>query len=175
MYTYRKATEADLPVIYKMQDVPFRDRVYANYLPGYQEFYEFTARKMGTGEEVLYVLERDGSPDGFVEYIHTQERMDIIVWGKWIKTLMYVAMKVAFDQLGCAKVNSAVRTDNERVVRTYREYDIRKIGQEMFMYRQGSILGYLKTANFYYYEMTLEEFRAKEEQLRRQSLDVVIA
>ncbi len=176
MYTYRKATEADLPTIHHMQDVPFRDHVYANVLPDEAEFCQVGAHRMQSGEETFYMLEHDGAPEGFVHYIRPPGgHTDIIVWGRWIKTLMYAAMKVAFDQLGCDRVFAAVRQDNKRVIKIYRDYNIRKIGQEMTMYRPRGIFAGLTTAGFNYYEMTLEEFREKEEELRRQSVEIVFA
>lgn len=157
-----------------MQNVPFRDVVYANYLPRYSTFEENTRYAIKKGRELFYLFEVDGKPDGFVQYIKNQFDWNIIVWGKWLNTLIYLGLKTAYDDLGCPNVTSAIRQNNKRVCRAYDKFKIRKTGQEMVCYRQGGILGYIATANLVYYEMTREEFEERREFLRSQSLDVTI-
>lgn len=157
-----------------MQNVPFRDVVYANYLPRYPTFEENTRYAIKKGRELYYLFEVDGRPDGFVQYIKNQFDWNIIVWGKWLNTLIYLGLKTAYDDLGCPNVTSAIRQNNKRVCKAYDKFKIRKTGQEMVCYRQGSVLGYIATANLIYYEMTREEFEDRREFLRSQSLEVTI-
>ncbi|HSP07716.1 MAG TPA: hypothetical protein VLR94_11100, partial [Acidobacteriota bacterium] len=69
---------------------------------------------------------------------------------------------------------SAIRQNNKRVCKAYEKFRIRKTGQEMVCYQQGSFLGYIATANLIYYEMTREEFEERREWLRKNSFEVTI-
>lgn len=174
VFVLRPATEADMPAIYKLQDIPFRDSVYANSLPKYEYFEESALQSIKAGYECYFMFELNGVADGFAQYVREGPvAWDIIVWGKWINTLIYASLKTGFDYLGIELVRSAVRVDNKRVIKAYEKFGIRKTGREMLMYRQGGLKGYLVTANMDYFEMTPEEFHAMEEHLRTQSFEVI--
>ena len=61
MYLYRPAEKSDFPIIHRLQDVPFRDNVYANYLPRYEQFEKQTLENIAAGTEVYYMFEKDGA------------------------------------------------------------------------------------------------------------------
>lgn len=174
MYVFRPALLEELPMIHRMQDIPFRHVVYANNLPKLEDFVENETHAIQTGQEQYYLFEVDGRPDGFVQYLKREKDWSIIVWGKWLNTLIYLGLKTAYDDLGCPNVTSAVRDTNKRVTKAYEKFRIRRTGSEMTLYRPGGIFGYIATANLIYYEMTREEFEERREFLRSQSLDVKI-
>lgn len=174
MNVFRPATIDDLETIYGMQNVPFREVVYAKYLPRFEYFRDDTIYNIQGGYEAYYMFEVDGRPDGFVQYIKGETSWNIIVWGKWLNTLIYLGLKTAYDDLGCPNVTSAIRQDNKRVLKAYQKFQIRRTGSEMVAYRKGSIFGFIAVANLIYYEMTREEFEERREFLASQSLPVTI-
>lgn len=174
MYVFRPASLEDLRIIHGMQDIPFRHIVYANNLPKLEDFVENETRAIQAGQEQYYMFDVDGRPDGFVQYVKHEMDWNIIVWGKWLNTLIYLGLKTAYDDLGCPKVTSAIRETNKRVCKAYEKFRIRRTGSEMTLYRPGGIFGYITSANLIYYEMTREEFEERREFLRSQSLDVMI-
>lgn len=174
MYVFRPAKLEELPLIHQMQDIPFRNVVYANNLPKLEYFLENETAAINAGRELYYFFEVDGKPDGFVQYVKNEKDWNIIVWGKWLNTLIYLGLKTAYDDLGCPNVTSAIKESNKRVRKAYQKFSIRRTGAEMTFFRPGGGKGYITAANLIYYEMTREEFEERRELLRSQSLEVTI-
>ena len=168
MNVIRRADRADLNEIHRMQDLPFRDRVFLEWLPPRQEFVERTERNILDGFEHYYVQESEGSIVGFIRLLKKNE-WEALTWGKWLNTLLYACGIVSFRKLQVPKVIFAVRDDNKRVMHMYKKYEFRNVGQEFLCYRT-SLLAPLKTTNLTHYEITAEEFDLKEEQMRKHSL-----
>jgi hypothetical protein len=168
MNIIRRADRADLNEIHKMQDLPFRDRVFIEPLPSRPEFVAQAERNMIEGLEHYYVQESEGSVVGFIRLLK-KNKWEALTWGKWLNTLLYACGIVSFRQLQLPCVIFAVRDDNKRVHHMYKKYDFRNVGQEFLCYRS-SILSPIKTTNLTHYEITAEEFELKEEQMRKHSL-----
>jgi hypothetical protein len=168
MNIIRRADRADLNEIHRMQDLPFRDRVFIEPLLSRQEFVQQTENNILEGLEHYYVQESEGSVVGFIRLLKRGE-WEALTWGKWLNTLLYACGIVSFRQLHLPRVIFAVREDNRRVHHMYKKYDFRNVGQEFLCYRT-SILSPIKTTNLTHYEITAEEFELKEEQMRKHSL-----
>jgi hypothetical protein len=168
MNIIRRADRADLNEIHRMQDLPFRDRVFIEPLLSRDEFVAQSERNVLAGLEHYYVQESEGAVVGFIRLLKKKE-WEALTWGKWLNTLLYACGIVAFHQLHLPKVTFAVRDDNKRVHHMYKKYQFRNLGQEFLCYRS-SILGPLKTTNLTHYEITAEEFALKEELMRKHSL-----
>ena len=158
-----------------MQNIPFRSLVFANYLPDYDVFEKQALQAIQEGKEKLYILERDASMAGYGHFYMRDDICDIVVWGRWLKTLMFASLKVAFDILHVPAINSAVRHDNKRVINAYKHFDGRVIKRELAPFQQGEgIWKRITMVGLHIYELTSEEFRAKEEKFRAQSMPVQI-
>jgi RimJ/RimL family protein N-acetyltransferase len=119
-------------------------------------------------------MQQDDKTVGFAQYVMTEKEglADVVVWGKWVNTLMYIAIKAGFEHLGLQVVRSAVRVDNKRVMKTYQRLGIRSTGRELTPVRTGGFLSAISMVGFQYFEMTREEFDLKSEELRQQSLEI---
>ena len=168
MNIIRRADRSDLHVIHKMQDLPFRDRVFIEPLAPREQFVEQTERNILEGQEHYYVQDLEGSIVGFIRLLKKQD-WEALIWGKWLNTLVYAGQVVSFRRLQLPKLVFAVRDDNKRAIHLYKKFEFRKVGQEFICYRN-SILSPVKTTNLTHYEITAEEFESKEELIRKHSL-----
>ena len=168
MNVIRRATEADLPAIHKIQDIEFRNQVFIEPLPKVEEFVKQTTASIEAGVEQYFVLEIDGVMSGFVRLLKKQE-WEGLSWGKWLNTLLYACYVVTFDFLKLEKLVFAIREDNARVLHLYKKFQFRRVGSELIVYRR-SILDAVRTVSVYHYEITKEEFDKRREAIRKTSL-----
>lgn len=172
---FRRATTDDLRVIYDMQNVPYRDQVFANELPKtFEEFLEIVSTVISQDKQRFFIMERDGAAAGFSQFFMAERGCEIIVWGRWLKTLMFASLKVAFDVFGVDGIQACVRTENKRVNSTYAYFSGREVTRELFAVRQGGMWGRIKMVGHITYHLSREEFREKEEMFRQQSMDIEI-
>lgn len=172
MKIFRPAVRSDLQAVHALQNVPYRDRVYALPLPPYENFQEETLEKLKNQEKFLYVLEEDQIPIGYTEYFKSPKGWDLIFWGKWLNTLAYASGKVAFEDLRLSKLSGVVRQENKRTIRILEKFDIRKVRQDYHLYYKPANFG-LASTYLYYYEITPEEFQERSALMRQQSLGVI--
>jgi hypothetical protein len=172
---FRPARLDEIRAVYNMQNIPFREEVFANHLPEFEVYEAITRRELQEGKQKLYIMERDNIMTGYAQFgLLTVDRCDIIVWGRWLKTLMYASLKVAFDTLGVQAIHSAVRKDNKRVVSTYEYFSGRVISKELHPLQKRDFFRRITMVGLLIYELTLEEFREKEEMFRNQAMPVEI-
>jgi len=172
---FRRATPEDFRIIYDMQNVPYRDQVFANELPKtFEEFAEIVSAAISQDNQRFFILERDGAVAGFSQFFMAEHGCEIIVWGRWLKTLMFASLKVAFDVFGVEGIQSSVHTENKRVNSAYSFFSGREVKRELSAVRQGGLWGRIKMVGFITYQLTREEFREKEEMFRQQSMDIEI-
>lgn len=172
MKIFRPALRSDLQTVHALQNVPYRDRVYALPLPPYENFQEETLEKLKNQEKFLYVLEEDQIPIGYTEYFKSPKGWDLIFWGKWLNTLAYASVKVAFEDLRLPKLSGVVRQENKRTIRILEKFDIRRVRKDYHLYYKPVIFG-LASTYLYYYEITPEEFQERSGLMRQQSLGVI--
>jgi hypothetical protein len=157
-----------------MQNIPFRSEVFVNHLASFEIFEAITRTAIEERRQKIYILERNSVMAGYSHYHMAENTCEIIVWGRWLKTLMYASLKVAFDTLGVQSIHSTVRKDNKRVVSAYEYFSGRVIGRELLPFQQKGILGKISMVGVLIYQLTLEEFRAKEEMFCKQAMPVEI-
>jgi RimJ/RimL family protein N-acetyltransferase len=172
---FRRATHDDFRVIYDMQNVPYRDQVFANELPKtFEEFEEVVSTVISQDKQRFFILERDGSVAGFSQFFMAERGCEIIVWGRWLKTLMFASLKVAFDVFGVEGIQACVRTENKRVNNAYAYFSGREVKRELTAIRQSGMWGKIKMVGHITYHLTREEFREKEEMFRQQAMEIEI-
>lgn len=172
---FRRATHDDFRVIYDMQNVPYRDQIFANELPKtFEEFERITASVISEDKQRFFILERDGAIAGFSQFFMGERGCEIIVWGRWLKTLMFASLRVAFDVFGVEGIQACVRTENKRVNNAYAYFSGREVKRELTAVRQGGMWGRIKMVGHITYQLTKEEFREKEEMFRQQSMEIEI-
>ncbi|HEY7160097.1 MAG TPA: hypothetical protein VH815_02515, partial [Acidobacteriota bacterium] len=87
---FRRATPDDYRLIYDMQNVPYRDQVIAKELPKtFEEFQEIVQSVVSNDTQRFFILERDGVVNGFSQFFMAERGCEILVWGRWLKTLMF--------------------------------------------------------------------------------------
>ncbi len=171
---FRPARLEEIRVVYDMQNVPYREKVFANDLPPFESFESSMAAAITEGNQKLYVLERDNVIVGYSQFFIAEKGCEIVVWGRWLKTLMFASLKVAFDVLGVDGIQSYVRRDNKRVMSAYTHFNGRAVRRELTAIRKGGLLGRIAMVGHVIYQMTCEEFREKEHLFREQSMKVEI-
>jgi hypothetical protein len=172
---FRRATPDDFHVIYDMQNVPYRDQIFANELPKtFEEFEQIASTVVSNGTQRFFIMERDGVVVGFSQFFMAERGCEIIVWGRWLKTLMFASLKVAFDVFGLDGIQACVRTENKRVNSTYAYFSGREVKRELFAIRQPGMWGRVKMVGHITYHLSREEFREKEEMFRQQSMEIEI-
>lgn len=172
---FRRATPDDFRVIYDMQNVPYRDQVFARELPKtFEEFEEIVSAAISNDSQRFFIMERDGVVVGFSQFFMAERGCEIIVWGRWLKTLMFASLKVAFDVFGLDGIQACVRTENKRVNNTYAYFSGREVTRELTAVWQPGMWGRIKMVGHITYHLTREEFREKEEMFRQQSMEFEI-
>ncbi len=172
---FRRATLDDFRVIYDMQNVPYRDMVFANELPKtFEEFEKVVFTAISQDKQRFFIMERDGSVAGFSQFFMAEHGCEIIVWGRWLKTLMFASLKVAFDVFGVEGIQAGVRTENKRVNSAYAYFSGREVKRDLTAVRESGMWGRIKMVGYITYQLTREEFREKEEMFRQQSMDIEI-
>src|SRR5262245_26128679 len=103
-----------------MQNVPYRNQVFANELPKtFEEFEKIVSNAISEDKQRFFILEREGAVAGFSQFFMAERGCEIIVWGRWLKTLMFASLKVAFDVFSVDGIQACVRTENKRVNSAY--------------------------------------------------------
>ena len=172
---FRRATPDDFRVIYDMQNVPYRDQIFANELPKtFEEFEQIVSTVISEDKQRFFIMERDGVVVGFSQFFMAERGAEIIVWGRWLKTLMFASLKVAFDVFNLEGIQACVRTENKRVNSTYAYFSGREVKRELFAIRQSGMWGRIKMVGHITYHLSREEFREKEEMFRKQSMEIEI-
>lgn len=171
---FRPALLEELRIVYDMQNVPYREQVFAADLPPFEEFESSLTEAIAGGTQKLYLLERDNVIAGYSQFFIVEKGCEIVVWGRWLKTLMFASLKVAFDDLGLEGIQSYVRRDNKRVMSAYTHFSGRAVRRELTAIRKGGLLGRIAMVGHVIYQMTCEEFWEKEHLFREQSMKVEI-
>jgi hypothetical protein len=172
---FRRATPQDYRVIYDMQNVPYRDQVIAKELPKtFEEFEEILTSVVSEDTQRFFIMERDGSVVGFSQFFMADRGCEILVWGRWLKTLMFASLKVAFDIFNVEGIQACVRTENKRVNNTYAYFSGREVKRELTAVWQPGLFGRIKMVGHITYHLSREEYREKEEMFRQQSMEIDI-
>jgi RimJ/RimL family protein N-acetyltransferase len=172
---FRRAKPEDFRVIYDMQNVPYRDQVFANVLPkNFEDFEKIVTTAISEDKQRFFIMERDEVVSGFSQFFMAEHGCEIIVWGRWLKTLMFASLKVAFDVFGVDAIQACVRTENKRVHSAYAYFSGREVKRELTAVRQKGLWGRITMVGHITYQLTREEFREKEEMFRKQSMEIEI-
>lgn len=172
MNVIRPVQPTDLPIIYDMQLVPFRDQVFTYPLKSYALFEKESIQKLTSGFEYYFLMEQDGLPAGFVQFLKSSDDWEALTWGKWLNTLVYATGVLAFDKLQFPKLTFSVRHNNKRVIHLYEKFQFRKVKQLSILYDQG-LFNVLTHLNLY--EVTDQEFRERSLVMKKNSLPLIFS
>lgn len=167
----RRAELSDLSAIYDIQNVPFREKVFAESLPPRDQFIQQVSAAIGAGEEMYYILQDDERIIGYIRFEKHDTGWQFTVWGKWLKTLIYAASEVAFRHLGLDHIGGFVRKDLKRMNHIYEEYRIRKLGESSVFYTSEEP-PYVRKAVLVYYDFRADEFFGRYDFFQGQALPV---
>ena len=170
MYVLRPASLGDIPVIHRLQNIPYREKVFIEPLPALEEFLRISEEKMH-GEQFYYMFEQDSAPLGFIEYRQKHETTSI--WGRWLNTLVYGCAVLAFDDLQLSKLNWYTRAINKPMIKTCEKMKFRKTGEkDICNITQG--FSFIAIGKLIFYELTAEEFHANRHRMKELALPVEI-
>ncbi len=169
MRRLRPATISDLPAIYQLQNTPYRQEMLDTDLLPFEPFLQEKTVKMNTGEELYYILEEDGVSRATIWFSPSADFCHTIIWGPWLKTLIYCSGKAAFDHLKVPRLVFGVRQSNRRMVRACELFTFRIVGETKVTVTLEEP-PYLGTALINFYDITMAEFREREALMRSQSL-----
>ncbi len=171
MRIIRTASVEDLPVIHRMQDIPLREKIMIRPLPRQEAFLAETAAEMAAGRESFYLMELDGTPEGFIWIRRPEETCEI--WGRHLHTLFYFCAWIAFEQLGLRRLCWNVRESNRRMIRVCERFRVRRTGGEnRFVVAPG--FSFVAAGPVFDYEFLPGEFRERLQLIRRNILPAEI-
>lgn len=169
MYRLRPAASNDLPTIYNLQNIPYRERVFVDPLPSQDEFVRNASEKMHLQDQYYYIFEQNGSPLGWIEYQKNPETTSI--WGKWFSTLVYGCALLAFDDLKFSRLNWYTRAINKPMLKTCEKMKFRKTGErEVCNITQG--FSFIAIGKIFMFELTSAEFQANRNWMQKLALPV---
>ena len=172
MFTFRPAAPSDLTAIHSMQNVPFREQVFARPFPHLDRYLQETANQIASGKEYYFILEETGSLRGFVWFQQVEGDWYATIWGRFLKTLVYAGTTVAFDKLRLPKLLWCVRQTNQRMIQICDLFRFRSLGETPVLWTREQH-PYVVQVTLNYYEITAEEFQEKASLLRQQSLPLL--
>lgn len=171
MVVVRPAVPADLRVIHQLQDIPYREKVFVEPLPPFEDFLRETEERIKAGEQYYFVFEQDSIPMGFIEYRKSAETTSI--WGKWLSTLCYACAVVAFDDLKFSKLTWYTRANNKPMLRTCEKMKFRRTGEKgICNITEG--FAFIAIGKLIFFELTSQEFSANRHWMKELALDVDI-
>lgn len=157
MYVLRPASVSELCVIYHLQNIPYREKVFIEPLPSLEAFVRASEVKMNAGEQFFYMFEQDSAPLGFIEYQKSHQTTSI--WGRWLNTLAYGCAVLAFEDLKLTRLNWYTRAINKAMIRTCEKMKFRRTGEkDICNITQG--FSFIAIGKLFFYELTAEEFNA---------------
>jgi RimJ/RimL family protein N-acetyltransferase len=171
MVVVRPATLADLPVIHKLQNTPYREKVFTEPLPPLERFIQESEERMNAGKQYYFVFEQDSAPLGFIEYRHPEETTSI--WGKWLSTLCYACAVLAFDDLNFSKLIWYTRATNKPMLRTCDKMKFRRTGETSVCYI-ADLFAFVAIGKLTLFELTSEEFALNRKWMKSLALPVDI-
>lgn len=171
MNVLRPATLADLPALYRLQDTPYREKVFTEPLPPLERFIQETEERMHAGREYYFVFEQDSAPVGFIEYRSPEETTSI--WGKWLSTLCYACAVIAFEDLKFSKLVWYTRATNKPMLRTCDKMRFRRTGERTVCYI-ADLFAFIAIGKIILFELTSEEYNINREWMRSLALPLDI-
>jgi hypothetical protein len=171
MYTVRAASVSDLPNVYAFQNTDYRERILVNALPPYEQFISETTKKLEAQQEDIFLLEKEGELEGFVDFVKSAESWHPTFWSRWLNTLVYVCCEAAFKIRRWPRINWYVRQDNKRMYQICERCGFRKTGHGEFCNITAGFQ-FVAIGKLTYFELTAEEYLQKADWIREQSLPV---
>jgi hypothetical protein len=162
MWTLREATLPDYQTIYDFQNVPLRQDVLADELPSASQYLIDRQNALEAGTEKYFMLENSGVPAGFIGYTRMGEFWHVLLWGRWLKTLIHCCGLSAFDYLKWPRLVWAIRETNLSWIKVCEKYPFELAG-ERSVYVTSDKPPYLSIAKLNYYTITAETFFEKRE------------
>jgi hypothetical protein len=155
MYKLRRASVADLPAIYELQNIPQREFILTSHLLSYPEFIQRAETEMDSNREFYCLLEVSEVPKGFLWISKPDETCEI--WGRHLHTLFYACAWFAFEKLQMQRLNWNVRISNHRMIAVCDRFRIRKTGED-FLFSAGETFDRIITGPVIYYQFEAEEY-----------------
>jgi hypothetical protein len=172
MHIIRRASVADLPRVYELQNVPFREIALMEPLLPLDRFVKEAQERFDAGIQQLFVLDSDGIISGFIVFFKKEHGWEAVGWGRWMNSLAYATFVLAFEKLGFPKLIFAVRLENERFLHLCNKFQFRRTNMELIYYRDYEF-GPIKSANLQHFEITPEEYLERAESMGKDSLKLV--
>jgi hypothetical protein len=167
MYDLRKAAPVDLPLIYKMQNVPVREKLLATPLPREDDYIANAVFQMNAGNEHFYLLEDESVAVGLVWICTSRETCEI--WGKHLHSLFYACARIAFEELNMQRLVWWVRESNPRMLQVCKRFRIPRTGSESIC-SIGEKLEFLAIGEIHYFEFKASEYPERITLMQQYSL-----
>jgi len=168
MYRLRKAEPSDLPLMYKMQNVPTREKLLTSPLPPVDIYIARATIEMNAGNEHFYLLETDSTAIGLIWISTAEETCEI--WGKHIHSLFYACARIAFEDLKMQRLVWWVRQSNRRMLKVCERFRIRRTGSENIC-TIGEKLEFLAIGEIHYFEFRVSEYPERIPLMQKYSLE----
>lgn len=132
MPTIRKARDEDFRTFYDLQSGPFRSEVYGVPPEPFDQYFSNARQQIQAGLEHYFAMVEDEAVTGFIWFQHSQDLWFALLWGQWLRTLVYAGCFTAFKHLQFARLHFWIRQKNRRMIRIAEDsgYGFQKMGED---------------------------------------------
>lgn len=169
----RKARESDFQVIYDLQSSPFRGEVFDSPPVKFEEFSTGVLQGIRDGSEHYFVMEEAGAVTHFIWFQHSQDLWFTLLWGKWLRSLVYAAGVTGFRLLHFPRQHFWIRQKNRRMIKIAEDpgYGFVKMGEDAG-YALRDEYPPLVIVHSNCYEIRSDVYYEREEYYRSHSLEI---
>jgi len=174
MWTLRHAGPDDFRKIYDLQNVPMRIEVLGDELPPFEQFLSQRMHGWGSGNEKYFLLEKEGTQEGFLGFTLVSEFWHVTLWGRWLKTLIHCCGLSAFDHEKWPRLVWSIHQNNLRWIKVCEKYPFRFLGETSVMVTLKDP-PYIGVAKVNYYDIAAETFFEQRDYFEKNSHPVQVA
>lgn len=130
--TIRKARDEDFQTFYDLQNGPFRFEVYGVPPEPFDQFASKTQQQILAGLEHYFAMVEKESVTGFIWFQKSQDLWFALLWGRWLRTLVYAGCVTAFRFMQFPRLHFWIRQKNRRMIRIAEDagYGFQKMGED---------------------------------------------
>lgn len=171
----RKAIDSDFSAFHQLQSGAFRKEVFATPPEDFDEFFRRSKAQIEKGVEHYFSLVENDLVTGFVWFQHSQDLWFTLLWGPWLRTLVYAAGITGFRILNFPRQHFWIRQKNRRMIKVADDpgYGFRKVGEDTG-YALSDEDAPLVVVRSSLYEILSTIYFEQEDYYRKQSKELVV-
>ena len=169
----RRFRESDLRAIYDLPNGPFRKEVFDSPPVPFEQYSSEVLEGIASGHEHYFVFDEAGAVTHFIWFQFSQDLWFTLIWGRWLRSLVYAGCVTAFRFLHLPRQHFWIRQKNRRMIKIAEDpgYGFVKMGEDAG-YALRDEYPHLVLVRSNCYEIRSDVYNEKEEYYRAHSLDL---